>query len=77
MDRLPAKSAVLFALDLEILTGSHLPTLSRGIVLGPALPACAGIILVPVLTHRADGEWAALYIDAGAILTAWSMEDIL
>ena len=68
MDRLPIRTAVLFLLDLDLVTGSHLPSLCRGLVLGPALPACAGLTLVPVMTTKPDGEWVALYIAATDIL---------
>lgn len=71
MNRLPERSAVLFILDLDLVTGSHLPSLCRGIVVGPGLPACAGMTLVPVMTHRPDGEWVALYIADHDILAAW------
>jgi len=68
MDRLPNRTAVLFVLHLDLVTGSNLPSLCRGLVLGPALPACAGLTLVPVMTVKPDGEWVALYIGAGDIL---------
>jgi hypothetical protein len=71
MDQLPDQTAVLFLLNLEPVTGSHLTSLCRGIVVGPALPACAGITLVPVITHKPDGEWVALYITDSDILAAW------
>jgi hypothetical protein len=71
MNKLPERTSVLFLLTLELVTGSHLPCLCRGVVVGPALPACAGVTLVPIITHRLDGDWIALYIDAGDILAAW------
>lgn len=71
MDDLPIQSAVLFVLNLEAVTGFHLLSLCRGVVLGPALPACAGITLIPILTVKPDGEWVVLYVASADILSCW------